>query len=43
MIMRYVKIILSGLLILFCLTECRQSEGIKTRVIIARLKTSDCD
>jgi iron complex transport system substrate-binding protein len=31
MIMRYVKIILSGLLILFCLTECRQSEGIKNK------------
>ena len=31
MIMRYVKIILAGLLIIFCLTECRQSEGIKNK------------
>jgi iron complex transport system substrate-binding protein len=31
MIMRYVKIFLAGLLIIFCLTECRQSEGIKNK------------
>jgi len=29
--MRYVKIFLAGLLIIFCLTECRQSEGIKNK------------